>query len=86
MEVELAFCFGKAYWGQGYAFEACSRLVQYAFEDLKLPRLVGGALEANHRSVALQKRLGFAVTRNLHPDNPQTWVSVLINPVIVPGP
>ena len=27
--MELAFAFGKTYWGQGYAFEACSRLVAY---------------------------------------------------------
>ena len=35
IEVELAFAFGKAYWGRGYAFEACRALVDYAFNELK---------------------------------------------------
>lgn len=62
IEVELAFAFGKAYWGQGFAYEACQALVDYAFFDLKLPRLVGGALAHNARSIALHRRLGYIVT------------------------
>ena len=34
IEVELAFAFGKAHWGQGYAFEACQALVDYASSSL----------------------------------------------------
>lgn len=62
IEVELAFAFGKAYWGQGFAYEACQAMIDYAFIDLKLPRLVGGALAHNARSIALQQRLGYTVT------------------------
>lgn len=62
IEVELAFAFGKSYWGQGFAYEACVALVDYAFLDLKLPRLVGGAMAENARSIALQRRLGYTVT------------------------
>ena len=83
IEVELAFAFGKAYWGQGYAFEACRALVDYAFNELKVPRLVGGAMRTNDRSVRLQKRLGLDVYENEDPDAPgrSTWVSVLNNPL-----
>ena len=83
IEVELAFAFGKEYWGQGFAYEACRPLVDYAFNVLKLPRLVGGAKESNARSVKLQKRLGFEVFRNQDADNParSAWVSVLVNPI-----
>ena len=80
LEVELAFAFGKAYWGQSFAYEACLALVDYAFQTLCLPRLVGGALLDNHRSVKLQRRLGFKVSRNAHPDHSGWWVSVLENP------
>ena len=84
IEVELAFAFGKAYWGQGYAFEACRALVDYAFNELKVPRLVGGAMRTNDRSVRLQKRLGSDVYENEDPDAPgrSTWVSVLNNPLV----
>ena len=83
IEVELAFAFGKEYWGQSYAHEACRPLIDYAFNVLRLPRLVGGAKDTNHRSVNLQKRLGFEVLRNQDLDDPakSDWVSVLVNPV-----
>ncbi len=61
IEVELAFAFGRAYWGLGIAYEACLSMIDYAFLDLKLPRLVGGAMAANERSIALHRRLGYSV-------------------------
>jgi [ribosomal protein S5]-alanine N-acetyltransferase len=82
MEVELAFAFGKAHWGRGYATEACRALIDYAFGTLKIPRLLGGAELANDRSVALQRRLGFIVHPNVHPNYPGSWVTVLTNPML----
>jgi RimJ/RimL family protein N-acetyltransferase len=61
LEVELAFAFGRQYWGLGYAYEACQAMIQYAFTELRLPRLVGGARRENSRSVNLQRRLGYSV-------------------------
>ena len=83
IEIELAFAFGKAYWGKGYAFEACRALVDYAFNELRVPRLVGGAQLTNERSVRLQRRLGFDVYENEDPSAPgrSAWVSVLNNPL-----
>jgi RimJ/RimL family protein N-acetyltransferase len=94
LEVELAFAFGKSYWGKGLAYEACRRLVEYAFETLKLPRLVAAAVEGNERSLNLQKRLGYRVFRYA-PDGTSDvagssqdlgrvdgWVTVLTNPIL----
>ena len=61
LEVELAFAFGKLFWGQGYAAEACRQVIRYAFTQLRLKRLVGGADASNLRSVRLQERLGYRV-------------------------
>ena len=61
VEVELAFAIGKTLWGQGLAYEACNRMIEYAFKELKLPRLVGGASRKNDRSLRLHKRLGFEI-------------------------
>ena len=61
----------------------CQALVDYAFNELKLPRLVGGAKRTNDTSVRLQKRLGFDVYENEDPDAPgrSGWVTVLNNPL-----
>ena len=61
VEVELSFAFGKEFWGRGYATEACRKVIEYAFGELKIPRLVGGAASENIRSVELQRRLGFQI-------------------------
>lgn len=61
LEVELSFAFGQRYWGQGYAFEASQAMIRYAFEELKLPRLVGGAALENKPSWKLQERLGYTL-------------------------
>ena len=84
IEVEFAFAFGKAFWGQSYAYEACQALIDYAFNDLKIPRLLGGAKQSNDRSVRLQRCLGFYIYQNGGPYHPgkSGWVSVLNNPLI----
>lgn len=78
VEVELSFAFGQRHWGNGYAGEACRAMIRYAFEELRLRRLVGGAALENERSVNLQRRLGYRVERNLHPQWPG-YVTILEN-------
>lgn len=77
IEVELAFAFGKAYWGQGFAHEACLAMIDYAFRELKLARLVGGAMVGNQRSINLHQRLGYTVTPD--PLDNRFVVAVLAN-------
>ncbi len=79
IEVELAFAFGMRYWGNGYAFEACKRMIDYAFEELHLRRLVGGAMLENERSINLHRRLGYRLVRNSNPDDPVGWITILDN-------
>lgn len=80
IEVELAFAFGKAYWGQGLAYEACLAMIEYAFKTLHLPRLMNGTRKDNHRSVRLQQRLGYRVLPNTPPEGDEWLVLVLENP------
>ena len=88
IEVELAFAFGKEYWGKGLAYEACQCLVEYAFGTLRLPRLVGGAKPDNQRSLNLHKRLGYQVLpfASGNSDEPDGWVTVLTNPLLSEAP
>ena len=79
VEVELAFAFGRDYWGQGYAYEACLPLINYAFKTLKLPRLVGGAMADNERSIALHRRLGYRILPNPDKNDPMGFIAILDN-------
>lgn len=76
IEVELAFAFGRRYWGQGYATEACQAAIEYAFLDLKLPRLVGAVKTANERSIRHHLRLGYRVFPN---PNDREWQVAILN-------
>jgi RimJ/RimL family protein N-acetyltransferase len=77
IEVELAFAFGKPYWGQGFAYEACLAMIDYAFLQLKLPRLVGGAMAGNSRSINLHRRLGYTVVPD--PLDEKFMIAILVN-------
>ena len=79
VEVELAFAFGQHFWGQGYAFEACTALIHYAFSDLRLQRLVGGFFALNTRSRNLHERLGYHIEPNLNPNDAGNYVAILNN-------
>ncbi len=68
LEVEMSYALGREYWGQGYATEAGKSVINYAFEDLRLRRLVNSVHSENIRSVNLMKRLGFRIEKNLHPN------------------
>jgi RimJ/RimL family protein N-acetyltransferase len=55
---EVGFTLSREHQGKGFAFEAVSRLLDYAFGDLGLHRIVAVADQENASSVALLERLG----------------------------
>jgi RimJ/RimL family protein N-acetyltransferase len=48
----------KSAWGKGYATEGAGRCLQFAFEELKLDRIVSTCLLANIRSENVMKKIG----------------------------
>lgn len=46
-------------WGNGYAIEACARLIEYGFRQRRLHRLSATTVTQNAASVTLCERLGF---------------------------
>lgn len=56
--LELGWTLAADHWGQGYATEAAGFLLDYAFADLKLSRLISLIEPGNARSVAVAKRIG----------------------------
>lgn len=57
-EVEIGFVFARDHQGEGYASEATSALLRFAFETLAVRRVVAVLDERNRASAALCSRLG----------------------------
>lgn len=56
---ELGFAVNRAYWGRGYAFEAITAVVNYAFASLGLHRLEADVDPRNHASIRCLEKIGF---------------------------
>src|SRR5579871_1674341 len=73
LEVELSFAFGTRYWGHGYAHEASCAMIDYAFEALRLSRLLGGTGADNIRSINLHRRLGYSIYKAIPLPDHEEW-------------
>lgn len=62
-EVEVAFALSKAYWRQGLATEIAQALVQYAFEQLHLSRLICVIEPENEASMRVASKIGMKFER-----------------------
>ena len=56
---ELGWAFDPARWGRGLATEAGAACVRWAFEELRIPRLVSITTEENVASRRVMEKLGF---------------------------
>jgi ribosomal-protein-alanine N-acetyltransferase len=57
-ETDLGYFLLPAYWGQGYATEAASLVMDHAFSDLQLASLVAVIYPHNAGSIAVARKLG----------------------------
>ncbi|MGZ3722265.1 MAG: GNAT family N-acetyltransferase, partial [Bdellovibrionales bacterium] len=57
----LGYSAAKSAEGKGLMFEALSRAIEFAFNDLHIHRLMANHMPDNHRSSKLLQRLGFQV-------------------------
>jgi RimJ/RimL family protein N-acetyltransferase len=57
-QAELGVTFAREHQGKGYAYEAVSRVLDYAFSELGLHRIIAIADQENAPSVLLLERLG----------------------------
>lgn len=54
---EVGWIFNRAYWNQGYAFEASKAMIKHGFERLGVHKAVAETVDP-HKSLALMKKLG----------------------------
>jgi RimJ/RimL family protein N-acetyltransferase/SAM-dependent methyltransferase len=57
----ISYHLNPSAWGKGIATEAARRLIQFAFEDLKVDGLHAEAIKTNSGSQAVLKKAGFSV-------------------------
>lgn len=74
-EFGLYYAFAPAYQRRGYASEAAGALVSYAFDVLKLKRIVATTTYDNAGSIGVMRRLGMRIERNPFPEPP--WLQVV---------
>jgi ribosomal-protein-alanine N-acetyltransferase len=60
IETEVAYLFGKGYWGQGYATEAAMASVQFGFETLGLKSIIAVVHPENKASIHVIEKLGMS--------------------------
>jgi RimJ/RimL family protein N-acetyltransferase len=80
-EVEVGWRLREDAWGQGYAREAATASLDYAFGSLGAARVVAVTVDGNASSWGLMKRLGMTRREDLDYVDPD-WPEVM-NPVIV---
>lgn len=61
-QLELSYSFIPSSWGHGYAFEACTAAVEWAWATTDKAELIAVTQTANQKSLALLERLGFNET------------------------
>jgi RimJ/RimL family protein N-acetyltransferase len=78
-DVDIGFAFLPEFWGQGYASEAASAVMEYAKGALGLKRIVAITNPDNQSSIRLLEKLGFRFDRMIRAtaDGPEirllTW-------------
>jgi [ribosomal protein S5]-alanine N-acetyltransferase len=80
-EIGLFWALFPEHQGQGYATEAAAAMVAYAFDELRLRRIVATTEHDNTRSISVMRRLGMRLERN--PQNEPHWfqtVGILDHP------
>ena len=57
--MELGYWLGEAFWGRGYAAEACRAVLDFAFKEYAPERMQARVIDGNHASERVLTKLGF---------------------------
>lgn len=75
---EIGWFFNRNFWRQGYAYEACSAVIDHAFRTLNAHKIFAETIEPL-KSVGLMKKLGMqpeGVQRSQTKDNQCNWADL----------
>ncbi len=77
---EIGWFFNKNYWGQGYAFESCKAVVDYAFDRMDAHRIFAETIDGI-KSVNLMRKLGMkleGIQRSQTKDHLGNWADLYL--------
>lgn len=77
---EMGWFFNRRFWRQGYAFEACSALIEYAFRERRAYKIFAETIDGL-RSVRFMEKLGMwleGVQRGQTKDCAGNWTDVYL--------
>ena len=57
-ETDIGFRLMRKHWNKGYATEAAQACINYGFQHLQIPKIVGRAMLANHASIRVLEKIG----------------------------
>jgi len=75
---EMGWFFNRSYWRQGYAYEACKAVIDYAFTALNAHKIFAEAIDAV-KSVGLMRKLGMqleGIQQSQTKDNHGNWADL----------
>ena len=77
---EMGWFFNGNYWRQGYAYEACKAVIDYAFDALNAHKIFAETIDGE-KSVSLMKKLGMkleGIQRSQVKDNSGNWADLYL--------
>ena len=77
---EMGWFFNRNYWRQGYAYEACKAVIDYAFANLNAHKIFAETIDGE-KSVNLMKKLGMkseGIQRSQVKDNSGNWADLYL--------
>ena len=75
---EMGWIFNRDFWRQGYAYESCKAMIDYAFTELKAHKIFAEAIDTV-KSVSLMQKLGMqleGIQRSQTKDNHGDWADL----------
>ncbi|MEQ9593762.1 MAG: GNAT family N-acetyltransferase [Cyclobacteriaceae bacterium] len=78
-EVDLGFRFMRKFWRNGYASEAGSACIKFAFQPLKMKRLIGRVMPENVASIKLLEKVGMTFYHRMKIDSKEWLVYEIVN-------
>lgn len=76
-EIELGYLLDVNHWGYGYALECVKAILNYAFCDLHIERIVAVIHPLNTRSIKVAKRIGMEKKQSIHKEELEYWLYVI---------
>jgi RimJ/RimL family protein N-acetyltransferase len=64
-EIEIGWTVAREHWGRGYASEAASTVLDWALEELSLPRLISLIQPENSASIRVAEKIGETFERDI---------------------